>query len=585
MASALTHSDGTPVDKPSQQKPAGIPGLDVCKRHTGESISYYCATCETPMCLRCQQEDHGEHISTDLDSAVEERLATMKTLTGDCDAIKTKIKVNLGVGDSVLLDLEVAIDGIINGTLDSAEESARREFEEKLKQCRENSVKKLQALKESRVKAVSANMETLKKDHDRLSNAIRVASQVTRATKHEVALTYSTLAGKLQKLREIDPVNINMNYARVGFKTYDSFDKILSENELGVVKRPGIKSGRVSFSNDTKPAAMDLVDLRRHATNLAPTAAMSSSPPLPRNILQDAHNQDNIMSAKEENTSSEAAITLELSREFGREGDGKVQHARGVALSPTTNDIAVADYDTRQVKVYTSEGEFRFSVDTKQGNKWDSDSKPWDIAVSAEGEILVTDKTPYVKVYDSDGQSIGRFPALSPDNQRSDVDDVGLYCIATDAKGRILVGAGNFYVSIHSAARDSCHVSSISVRLPPGFMATTSHGHIIIGSWSQQKVMIIDQAGEVLHTLKPPAGLPSWRPRGVCCSSDDEIYIANQAVGKGPGKSGVHRYQVLTGEYMGCITTDVKAPLGLAVLSDKGVVVAEKSVVKIFQWK
>ncbi len=579
----------------------GIPGLDICRKHANEPVSNYCVTCEAPCCPLCFAADHPEpdHSGIDLDTAVQERLQKMKGLTQECTELKGQVESSFAQGETVLNDLDSCIETIMED-MNRAEENARRDFERRLQLCRENSMKRVKQLKEQRVQIIHGHMESLKKDRDRLSNAIRVAHQVTNsATKHEVALTYGTLSGKMQKLKTISPPTISKALSKLAFRQHDTCPDMFKAEDLGnVLTRPGTR-GKVSFSKCTKPPneGFDAAVLARHGIRLdvpgrpspnnnAPTAA-NSDKKTEDEVLKDAPNHVNIVIPTPKPKAKDGALeTLELACEFGREGDGKVQHARGVAVSSVTNDIAVADYDTRQLKIYTSHGEFRFAVETKQGNKWDEDSKPWDVAVSSEGEYMVTDKTPYVKVYDAEGKSKGRFPAFSPDKQRSDVDDVGLYCIATDSNGRILVGAGNFYISIHSAAREGCHVNSISVRLPPGFMATTSQGYIVIGSWSQQKVMILDQNGEVFHTLKPPTGMTSWRPRGVCCSQDDEVYVANQVAGKSPGKSGIHRYDLFTGEHIGCVTNDIKAPLGIAMLykPDNGLVMAEKTTVKIFNW-
>ena len=596
----------TPPSKDTKPR-SGIPGLDVCKKHQTEPISYYCTTCEVPSCPVCIAEDHPEpeHSRMELDAAVEERLENLRKLTANCEIVKSEVDTNLAQGDAVLLDLDSTLEEI-NEQMRAAEESALRDFEDRLRRCREHSMNRLQEIKEQRYKTVTGHIATLTKDEDRLSSAIRMANQVTNsATKYEVALTYATIARKMERLQDVKAVTISTAHAKLAFKAHESSKEMLIADDLGnFILRPGMRKSKVSFSDQAKPPTsfFDPAVLARHGVQGKPPIEFLDPSVLARhgvklepppegkpvqNILKDAKQNENNIISDDSTKPVPAEAMLEFAHEFGREeGDGKLYNARGVAISPTSNDIAVADHDARQVKVYSSEGEFRFSVDTKQlGNTSDVDSKPWDIAVSSEGEYLVTDKTPCVKVYDATGKSICRFPAISPDpdKQRSDVDDVGLYCIATDAKGRVLVGAGNFYVSIHSAARDDCHISSISVRIPPGFMTTTSQGHIIIGSGSQQKVMVINQAGEVLHTLKPPTGMSTWRLRGVCCSSDDDIYVANQGTGKNAGKNGVHRYKV-TGEHMGCITNDVKAPVGISILANKGIVLAEKSVVKIFQW-
>ena len=101
---------------------------------------------------------------------------------------------------------------------------------------------------------------------------------------------------------------------------------------------------------------------------------------------------------------------------------------------------------------------------------------------------------------------------------------------------------------------------------------------IVISNSSDKKVQILDQNGQLMCDIKSPAA-GWWQPNGLCCTEDDEIYISSYSF-----NAGIYRYSSETGAYLGCITKDVKNPVGLA-LSDDGdrILVAQDTSVKILK--
>ena len=190
--------------------------------------------------------------------------------------------------------------------------------------------------------------------------------------------------------------------------------------------------------------------------------------------------------------------------------------------------------------------------------------------------MFVTNWTKHVSVYDVEGNLKQQFPAKSLDNVSSDAQNTQLWSLAIDNHNNLLVGEYyRRYVSKHR--QDGAHLISFKITIQPWYIAVSPQDKIIVSSCDNKAVHVVDEKGVQLHTLKPPQGLSSWSPFGICCTSDDEVYIADYL-------GSIHSYSTETGDYIGCLTKDVTNPTGLILMGDENkLVVAEAHGVKIFQ--
>ncbi|XP_072047630.1 mitogen-activated protein kinase kinase kinase 20-like [Amphiura filiformis] len=88
-----------------------------------------------------------------------------------------------------------------------------------------------------------------------------------------------------------------------------------------------------------------------------------------------------------------------LEKQFGhQDGPGKMSEVWGIAVNPRTKDVAVADFGASQVKVYSWNGEYKFSMDTTQGLEPGDTSYPFQVTVNSQGTTyFVTDLSNHVK--------------------------------------------------------------------------------------------------------------------------------------------------------------------------------------------
>ena len=155
--------------------------------------------------------------------------------------------------------------------------------------------------------------------------------------------------------------------------------------------------------------------------------------------------------------------------------------------------------------------------------------------------------------------------------------------IALDSLGKVYIGGCvSNEIVIHNFS-DGKFESSISVDLrSSNYLTISSENSIIItADVNTYDARVINTEGQILHKLRPPKDVTqSWCPTGVCTvgkEDEEEIFICNRA-----GKPGVYRFLPKTGNYLGCVTTNVTCPHGIAFTEDGRLIVADKTCVKVF---
>ena len=211
------------------------------------------------------------------------------------------------------------------------------------------------------------------------------------------------------------------------------------------------------------------------------------------------------------------AATWKLVRQFG---SGHLSGGSGVAVTPD-NDLVVSDWQSPgQIKFFSRSGEFKYDLDVKQNISSTEKSKPWNVVVSPDEELFLTQQLNYVGVYAMNGICKNHFRTEPPSEVAPEASyDVQLWGLAIDNQGCLLVGDfAKRYISKHSP--DGSHISSFKVNIAPLYIAVTPQDHIVISNGTGGCAQILDASGEILHTLqKPPdVGLK-------CCRNTWKITI------------------------------------------------------------
>ncbi|XP_072019993.1 uncharacterized protein [Amphiura filiformis] len=414
---------------------------EYCDKHHGQVLWFYCTTCGVPICRDCTVVDHPSGDHIHTD------------LQSTAKSQKKEIQALVGDCYKVATQVEVCIKQA--DEMSVVLETALKEASEDLANFNQATKTKILASIDESYTGLADELSQLREDRRK-----QIVEQ-----KQILILQQSRLRTALETANRVTTMGSQSDVAGV-YSTLASSMQLLSE--LKPMQLPNSLS-RVKF-RPNKACHPKLLSLGTFALGLGKEGGGG---------------------------------TWNLQKKFGIDGPGMLSTALDIAVG-LQGDVAVADNDTAQIKVYTKAGQFKFSLDTKQGLKAGSSSYPRGISVSLDGHFFVTDGTQVVKVYNTQGQYVYHFAAVS---------------LAT----LLLMSSSPDY-------------------------------------------------------LMPPTGLASWYPTGVCCSPDDEIFVAKQAT----GNAGIYRY-ALTGEYLGCITQTVDNPCGLVVSDDDTLLVADWKAASCFQ--
>ena len=225
--------------------------------------------------------------------------------------------------------------------------------------------------------------------------------------------------------------------------------------------------------------------------------------------------------------------------------------------------------------------------------------RPQSIAVDQSGDIAVTSAEKGVVLLSPTGQVKCYFTncrkhivdiAVTPDNRfivpgdnkllcyndgqqvsTIDIADAWTQTLTVDRCGRIIAYTPDSYKypwSIHDA--DGMKISSFkSTGNVPSRLDSTCACDIVFIQWySQTKrcadVKLMNCNGGDVRILNPPPQVTEWYPRDVCCSKkQSEIFVSNWGT-----PTAVYKYTA-QGTYVGCVTTDVGSPTGIALSTDE----------------
>ena len=488
---------------------------EYCDKHKGQVLWFYCSTCKEPICRDCTVIDHPATCHLFTDLET-----TSKTQKGEIEKLASECQ-----------KVSAEIDFCIKQADDSGED---------LEKALAEAVVDLEHFLKLTKTKLLANLD---ESHSDLTDEL---SQLCDERRKQVVTQKQSL--------------------------------ILQQSRLRTALETANRVTQMGSQCDVASVHGTLVPNMQQLSALAPK-------PIPNNLSKIRFRPNKTCCPKVLSLGSfslgpgkEGGGTWSLDKTLGTDGPGMLSTALDIAVTPC-GDFAVADNNTAKVRVYTKFGQYKFSLDTKQGLKSGQSTYPRGVAVSTDGNFFVTDGTQYVKVYDTHGRYVYHFAAISPNGTPSDLVAARLAGLTMDVKGHILVGEiTQKYISKHDP--NSRHMTSFKVNIDPNFISVATHGEIVLSSCDQNTVQILDDSGNLLHSLQPPSGVTTWYPTGLCCSPDDEIFVAKQAT----GNAAIYRYG-LSGEYLGCVTQEVDNPCGLVLADEDKLLVADWKAVLVFRLK
>ena len=150
MRSLKQHPLVTLDDLRSEKVPLSLPDHNTCQKHRGETLTFYCETCDVPICSKCAVVAHSrpEHKQAELDSVTtEERSRQIQKLEKESVEMTSKLQEMIALNEDLKRQLETASSKARN-ELDKMRDSVKSEFLANLEMVYKNSTDELDSAKE-----------------------------------------------------------------------------------------------------------------------------------------------------------------------------------------------------------------------------------------------------------------------------------------------------------------------------------------------------------------------------------------------------------------------------------------------------
>ncbi|XP_071481075.1 uncharacterized protein [Diadema antillarum] len=291
---------------------------------------------------------------------------------------------------------------------------------------------------------------------------------------------------------------------------------------------------------------------------------------------EDGPKSESTESADDE--SEDLGPVWELATTIGSAGskEGQFDWCRGVSVSLDGHTV-VADWGNDRVQVLDRDGKFLclLNSDKKPDGKL---SMPQDVACLPDGRFVAVDKSKFVRMYDPQGRFYLRFETSSKDEDVKMLE-VELSCVTVDRRSRILVGdCKRNVITFHYT--DGTLLKTLPV-VGPSHIATDLLDRIVVSCPRKQKIRIMTKDGKLLMAVDSFGEKGKLKPSGVCCDSDNNIYVVHKERG---GEKGVHMYNN-KGRYVACVATAFREPFDVCLSAEGYVVVSDEDTVKVFRRK
>ncbi|XP_072051918.1 E3 ubiquitin-protein ligase TRIM33-like [Amphiura filiformis] len=236
-------------------------------------------------------------------------------------------------------------------------------------------------------------------------------------------------------------------------------------------------------------------------------------------------------------------------------GDFNRLHGLDITCNTGTGDNVVVCSVEKGAKVFSREGQEKCTLYKSPG--------ALDVAVTPNHEYVTAPiGKAQIVIYDNAGKQVSTTPIINVNNKPSNSTSV-----TVDSSGKIIVGQVLNTISIHNA--DGSLISKFATESIPCRLAVTSNGEIASSFYDLvlkrgTSVKLMDYSGSNVRVIQPPPEVKLWSPVFVCCSRQGEIFVSDGGSGD---PIGVYRFTA-DGDYLGCVTTQVPSPSGIAISRD-----------------
>ncbi|XP_072047202.1 E3 ubiquitin-protein ligase TRIM45-like [Amphiura filiformis] len=355
-----------------------LPEQEMCPKHKGEVLRFYCETCEEPMCRDCTVVDHPrpDHTQIDLKSAAEERHDKILELFKQVELIPKAIDIATADDEKTLKELKANEKKAISLYKKTAKK-AESEFTQKMKQ-----------LVAKRSKEIEAHRDGLQFQKSRLCTAIEMTQQITQnGSEHDIATMYSSLSNTMQRMSKLNPKAVRKSMGKVEFLPSEDLDNGLSSiGSLNTYEQwtlgKTIASGQFSSGRYIVLGSNDEFAVATYQSG------------------HYVHFFDDTGTRKRQ---------IQTSGAGGGDYQG-VSYPWGLAIAEN-GDCFITD-NNPYVKVFNAKWIFkqRFGVQNPNGSwSYNEGSQLYGLAIDTKGHVYVGSSTRYISIHTQDGRRVSGF--------------------------------------------------------------------------------------------------------------------------------------------------------------------------------
>ncbi|XP_022096209.1 E3 ubiquitin-protein ligase TRIM71-like isoform X1 [Acanthaster planci] len=575
-----------------------------CGKHTDQSLSIYCSTCQRLTCTTCSILHHKgtEHSLSDLSEAFDKCKQEVMQQIAAVEAIKVGFSEAASETGESLQTLQA--------TFDETNQKITDEANKEVAKIRDKEQRKKQELKQiyqERVKIFEAAETANKEKVAKLDRKIDSTNQmIAQASCYEVLGIKQTLLQNLKELQRTitEPVKLSQELKAVEFeKGVKPLGRMAAEAEHHLESKaaqftPPKAPNRSHVQQCPNTEIKDTVEVLLEEPGSASLKDVGRKGQVGKNQLAEKPDTEQKSSKCSDQWSfgilvprdqpkSESKLTVEESHQ--PEGSQQEEHwilagkieRLGSDQIKFRSPYDVAVFSNNELVIADTEHK-KLIQSSLTANPWSDVSSileingltdPLHVSVNKDDQLIVLDShTCTVNIFNMNYKLLRQFiPGKWTNGEPT--------CLSVDECNQIAVGFRNQkMVFLHSS--DGSLIRSLHATMIDSYLATFKQRFIYTNYWNKM-LYSQDYNGDIVFSVNIPSNSPSyWGPNGVCCDKRGNIYVAVR------GFASSYEIQRFSpdGANLGSVITQRSMPRGISLASDDHcLVVATKCSVSIYR--
>ncbi|XP_072046893.1 E3 ubiquitin-protein ligase TRIM45-like [Amphiura filiformis] len=181
---------------------------NMCQKHAGEVLKFYCETCEEPICRDCVVVEHpiSNHKHVDIDTVLRKRKTYLETLHQQSEHVPEAIDAAISEDDRLIIELDTNVEEVIDRYKKTAE-VAEASF-----------MKEIQQLQSSKKLEIESHKQTLQNKKSRVCAALDMSRELTQVgMDNDFGQMYASLSKAMVSSDDLKPTALRKCVTDVDF--------------------------------------------------------------------------------------------------------------------------------------------------------------------------------------------------------------------------------------------------------------------------------------------------------------------------------------------------------------------------------